>query len=612
MKISIITASYNYADYIKETIESVINQTYENWEMIIVDDGSKDDSVRVIESYCEKNPKIKLYQHKNHQNKGLAETLKLAISKADSDWIVFLESDDTITPDYLSKKLDVIKKYPDIRFIFNDVKTFGDGSALAAENVCKDYFSNMYSIVKNRKFPANLAKDFSYMNFVPTFSCVMLKKEVLKNVSFKSIIPQWLDTFLWSQILGANDCYYIDEKLTNWRIHSKSYNHTEINKRDKIIFDYLINRNLRSASIYLLGYLRMLWYLLWKCERRKVISLHYRERELFLFRKKLAFGKQKIQNFSRDKIFNPKAQKVVSDDLISVIVPAYNEEKNILKCLSSLIEQTYTNLEIIVVYLDSSDRTLELINSVKDSRIKIAHQTSKTGPGGARNIGLDNAKGKYLGFTEADDCIPCDFYEKLHASITKNDSDVAIGEIIEIFQNNEGSYITRIKKDKVYCSLFDKLLTMNNGAAFNKLFKTSIIKENNVRFTDYYRFEDNPFLLKMLYYSNSISLTNKATYYYFCDGEQWSESYKQFLIESIPPIAKEMVNFSREKFFNREESNLVKTIVINSFVRNFLQNENVYQELHNILGAEFFDRHQKEFEEKFKIKINNNKDLVKN
>ena len=125
-KVSIITASYNYEDYIKETIDSVIKQTFQDWEMIIVDDGSTDNSVEVIKDYCKKDNRIKLFQHRNAVNKGLAETLKLGIANASAEWIVFLESDDTICPDYLSKKFEIICKYPNVQFIFNSVCPFGD------------------------------------------------------------------------------------------------------------------------------------------------------------------------------------------------------------------------------------------------------------------------------------------------------------------------------------------------------------------------------------------------------------------------------------------------------------------------------------------------------
>ena len=109
MKISIITTSYNYEEYIKETIESVLAQTYTNWEMIIVDDGSKDNSINTIKEYCEKDKRIKLYQHENGENKGIVESVKLGVEKSTTDWIVFLESDDTICPEYLETKIEVIK-----------------------------------------------------------------------------------------------------------------------------------------------------------------------------------------------------------------------------------------------------------------------------------------------------------------------------------------------------------------------------------------------------------------------------------------------------------------------------------------------------------------------
>ena len=125
-KFTIITASYNYENLIKETIESVLTQTYTNWEMIIVDDGSKDNSIEVIKEYCQKDARIKLYTHPKNQNKGLIETIKLGIQKTNTDWIVFLESDDTITPNYLEKKLKVIKENPEVKFIFNDVNLFGN------------------------------------------------------------------------------------------------------------------------------------------------------------------------------------------------------------------------------------------------------------------------------------------------------------------------------------------------------------------------------------------------------------------------------------------------------------------------------------------------------
>ena len=120
MRISIILTSYNYEEFISQSIESVIAQTICDWELIIIDDGSKDNSVNIIKSYCEKDSRIKLFQHENGVNKGLPDTVKLGIEKASGEWIAFLESDDSIVPEYLEEKFKIINNNPSVNFIFNE------------------------------------------------------------------------------------------------------------------------------------------------------------------------------------------------------------------------------------------------------------------------------------------------------------------------------------------------------------------------------------------------------------------------------------------------------------------------------------------------------------
>jgi len=279
-KVSIITASYNYDNLIPETIESVLNQTYQNWEMIIVDDGSKDNSVGVIKSYCEKDNRIKLYQHENGMNRGLAETLKLGISKAESDWIIFLESDDTIREDYIEKKLEIIKKYPDIKFIYNDVNLFGDEERIREFD---SYFLDVQKDIKDLIFPVNISKYLEKKNIIPTFSCAMLKKESLDNVNFNPSIMAYLDWYLWSQIACKNEFYFINEKLTNWRIHKKSY----ICKTNTSINSYLyfvkcqIKDNLQGGKYKFINRLNYFFKVL-KQFRKNLISIHINRKEISL------------------------------------------------------------------------------------------------------------------------------------------------------------------------------------------------------------------------------------------------------------------------------------------------------------------------------------------
>ena len=246
-KVSVVTASYNYENYIKETIESVLAQTFQDWEMIIVDDGSTDKSVEVIEEYCQKDSRIKLYQHPNTENKGLAETLKLGISKTSSDWVVFLESDDTITPDYIEKKLKIIEDYPSVDLIFNDVKMFGDKKIIKKYN---KHFSKSHFMLSTVQCPAKIPHLFKDINVIPTFSAVMLNKNILNSLNWNSPIPKVLDYFLWSQLASKYNFYYLNEKLTNWRMNQKSYiNRDKVSRFNDLLFKLLLRQNLNNNSL---------------------------------------------------------------------------------------------------------------------------------------------------------------------------------------------------------------------------------------------------------------------------------------------------------------------------------------------------------------------------
>ncbi len=232
MKISVITASYNYANYIDETIQSVINQTYTDWELIVVDDGSTDNSVEIIRKYCNQDNRIKLYTHPNNENKGLKETLLLGISKASSDWIAFLESDDTWREDYLEKKVEIANQYPEVGLIFNNVEFIG------ADNIIKNHKKILKNIIRKTNdmtYPRNIFKCFNVKNPILTFSSVMAKKEYLESENFNSPIDKLLDWWLYIHITYSTDVYYLKEKLTIWRMHNDSYIWNKIKSKKRFV-----------------------------------------------------------------------------------------------------------------------------------------------------------------------------------------------------------------------------------------------------------------------------------------------------------------------------------------------------------------------------------------
>jgi len=220
IKISIVTASYNYARFIKETIQSVVSQTYLNWELIVVDDGSKDNSVEIIQEFCRQDTRIRLFQHQDGINKGLKETILLGIENSTGDYVAFLESDDTWAENCLQERVEIAKKFPGAKVIFNNVELFGDQSVI--EDYDK-YFELNRKILTSKKYPINLFSGFSFQNLIPTFSSVMVEKNSLNSVGFNSSVPAFLDHWIWAHLAYDRDFYYIDKKLTKWRMHPNSY-----------------------------------------------------------------------------------------------------------------------------------------------------------------------------------------------------------------------------------------------------------------------------------------------------------------------------------------------------------------------------------------------------
>lgn len=590
---SFVITSYNYEKYIEETILSILGQEYDDWEMIIVDDGSTDDSVSIIKKYCTADSRIKLLQHPMGVNKGIAASMQLGIAESRGQWVSFVESDDSISPDYLKKKIEVIKQYPNIKFIFNAVRVIADERDMESfnKNLGMDYFQEQRKILNSVKFPAKMARQFLKFNFIPTFSCVMLDKSILSGINFDSVVPQWLDTHLWSQLVNKYDFFYVDEELTNWRIHPVSYNKTKINYHLKQEFFRTLQKQVRGVFMSKLVNLKAQM----KKHLRGMFRISYSKKEIVLFGRTYSFKqKSKIKKF-----LQPHEQLCK----ISIILPVYKAEATIVRCLSSLVAQTYKNLEIVIVYLDSGDNTLSLINNFADERIKIVHQTIKTGPGGGRNLGIDAATGEYIGFIEADDYITSDFYEQLYLAIIDNACDVSFSEIIEIQANDHMLPLTTIEKETIYTTTKEKFSIMTNGAVFNKIFRSSIIKDNCIRFTEGYRFEDNPWLLKVLYVSNRVCSVEGVTYYYCSEGKVWSDDYISLLKDSIPHIAQEMLEYAEDMEFTSNEKNIVREIVINSFVRNFLQDDKVYIALVDIFGKDFFIRRKKMLNQQYGLVI---------
>lgn len=221
--VSIIMASYNYANFITESIDSIIRQTYKDWELIIVDDGSSDNSLEVINQYVQKHTNIKLFTHNNNKNKGLKETIKLGLENCSGKYIAFLESDDYWQDNYLSNKIDVFTQNPEVKLVFNNVNYFGDDKLITK---FKKNYKIRYKEIdeKNLNYlrPEDISHYFMVHNMIATFSVTMIEKTALEECNFESPSDSSFDWWIYTQIAFKYPIYYLNEKLTYWRKHTES------------------------------------------------------------------------------------------------------------------------------------------------------------------------------------------------------------------------------------------------------------------------------------------------------------------------------------------------------------------------------------------------------
>ena len=204
---------------------------------------------------------------------------------------------------------------------------------------------------------------------------------------------------------------------------------------------------------------------------------------------------------------------------LSIIVPVYNVEKYLPKCLESLIKQTLNDIEIICVNDGSMDNSLAILKEFasKDSRIKIIDNQHQ-GVAKTRNTGIEQSTGEYIGFVDSDDYIDIDFFEKLYNSATKSNSDIAIASILK-HKNFFNIYNAKYTKEETAITIQDKIKLCEDKKhfffyAWNKIYHSGFIKENNIKFSEGQIYEDVMFAIKALYYSNKIISVYGTKYHY--------------------------------------------------------------------------------------------------
>jgi glycosyltransferase involved in cell wall biosynthesis len=274
---------------------------------------------------------------------------------------------------------------------------------------------------------------------------------------------------------------------------------------------------------------------------------------------------------------------------VSIIIPVYNVEKFIKRCLNSLINQTLKDIEIICINNGSTDKSAQIIEEFaqRDNRIVIINQTN-SGVSTARNAGITKAIGEFVGFVDSDDWVDLDFYEKLYNAAKSHDADIAVGEIIRLnkfyrkyhLKLNEEISTTDVNQKFELCDVPQK------SYVWNKIYKRQKLLDLNLRFEDGIVYEDVIFTPQVLYYMDKLVTVPNANYYYWrrsnslvsqrnkkagMDSVYAHEKASKFFKEKNIDISKQEVITKRWKIFGvtvfktQKQNNHTKYILFNIF-----------------------------------------------
>lgn len=288
----------------------------------------------------------------------------------------------------------------------------------------------------------------------------------------------------------------------------------------------------------------------------------------------------------------------MNNPLISVIIPIYNVECYLKTCIDSIVNQTYSNLEIILVDDGSPDKCPEICDEYakKDNRVKVIHQENG-GLAHARNVGIANSNGEYLTFVDSDDYVSDDYVESLYKGLIESDADISVASLI-VFKESSLSCVTHkrepfveVKKNdyfKEYASIKAEK-SMPFITAWNKLYKKELF--DGIKYPKGKLYEDAFTTYKLIERARKVVYSTTKLYYYRLNPQSiLGQSFKEKHLEMV-----EAFRYAMDYFYQKENVKiaemflsplLMREIYCWWGVKRILKNEQLSQKMINEYRAD--------------------------
>ena len=420
--ISIIVPIYNTEKYLHQCLDSILNQTYTNFEVLLVNDGSTDSSGIICQEYVENDSRFRYFEKNNG---GVASARNLGLERSGGAYITFIDSDDWVEPNYLDVLYTALKEN-DTDVAISTYKRFAQDGV---------FYLRSYSREDDEFLNIGTRSRDSFLEILPrlgeldhsfySISSKLIKRKIIGNLLFDEQISYAEDlNFFFHLYLGVESVVYVRDYTYVYRTHDAS-----------------TSQNINELKV--LHELEIFKRMFQQIDRMELPTFQYFRRLKNLVASRISgFPTSKAIREYESFVSEVRERVTYQQPLISLIVPIYNVENYLRMCLDSIANQTYSNIEVLLVNDGSPDGSGVICQEfvAKDSRFRYIEKANG-GLSDARNVGIVRAQGEFLSFVDSDDWIEPTYVEDLYRAALLNDAEVVVSNYKKIDVKNDCYWI---------------------------------------------------------------------------------------------------------------------------------------------------------------------------
>ena len=512
-QISIIVPVYNVEPYLRQCLDSILGQTFTNFEVLLINDGSPDSSGDICREYVAKDSRFHYFEK---ENGGLSDARNYGIERAQGEYLTFIDSDDFVNEKHL-ENLFLASRLTNADITIGGFSRFENGTFW----LYQDHFSSD-SLVSFTS--AQAIQHLDSMFDVPFLNFSIVCGKLFKRDLFKELRFQYgkyaEDQFIiWKLYLKARSIYTFNVDSYVYRINntgmSSVFSLKHLDYIDALEERIKFTKDIDGIDIGLS--FNMYRYVL----KRNLDQLeeHQFLDEASQIRRKLELAEREEYPFLFDESYSDMGGP---KELISIIVPIYNVESYLRMCFDSIEHQTYSNIEVLLINDGSPDSSGEICQEyvARDSRFRY-FEKENGGLSDARNYGIERSNGMYLTFVDSDDWVEPTYIDDMYQAALKNDSEIVVSNYTQ-FDVKENHYLVHVWDD-YYEETYERKELINRLPLLERrdysfitswgiLFSRSLF--DNIQFPKGKLIEDGRTNYKLFAKSSCSTYINKSLYIY--------------------------------------------------------------------------------------------------